>query len=187
MTNHILTPVEAAAARRVEHLFNSYLYQLRSLEQVVAPPVSMAAYAALVAADEAAETQHVPEMGSMARGLHVLSNSLQELATCLSEAYMDLEEFIDGKDFQQFAARKRFEDARENGYTDEADVAADGSTLVLRTEPEALAPFQLRVVLAKFFSSVTAQGERIGSSGPEAYAYHSSLVANEVVFALRQP
>lgn len=185
MQTNVLTPVNAPAVSRVEHLFNSYLYQLRSLEQVAASPQSMAAHTALVAADEAGGTRHVAEMGSMLRGLHVLSNSLQQLATCLSEAYMDLEEFLDGKDFQYFAASKRLTDARERGYTDEADVSADGRRLVLRTEPEALAPFQLRVVLANYFTNTTAQGERIGSSKATDYAYYSSFIVDEIVFRLR--
>ena len=184
----VIIPIDAPAISRVEHIFNSYLYQVRSLEHVVASPRSMAAYAALVAAEEATTTQNVAEMDGMLRGLQVLSNSLHELAHCLTEAYLELEEFItEGSDFQQFAAYKRVQDLEQYGYADEADVTPDGRAFCLRSEPEALAPFQLPVVLAEYFATTNTQGERIGTSGPADYAYYSSLVANELVFALRDP
>ena len=182
----ILRPLEAGGY--LGRILNTYLWHLRELDHAVVPRLSMAAYAELLVTDDANSTQHVAELGQLPAHLLVLGSSLGSLYECLTGAASLLEDFVEmGSDFQQFAASKRAEDAQWCGYTDPLDVSPDGNTIVLRHEPEALAPFELGNLLAPCFASPTNLGERIGSSGPEAYAYFNSILVNGLVFSPRNP
>jgi hypothetical protein len=169
---HILTPVDADG--RVNQVLNSYLYGLSSLEQVFVPRLSMAAHNALADDDKA-------EMGSMFLNLTTLATSLHQLAECLLAAHEELEIFVsEGTDLEWFALHKQRE-------------AVDAASRARRkpsnwqAKYQSLAPFQLHAVLARYFAGSPGGGERIGTSQPVDFSYHSDLLRNGLTFGLRDP
>lgn len=186
----ILQPFEDTD--RLARLFNTYLFRLRSLEAVTAPRECMRQWVKNTEAEGLEDQQRVAEIGLRLYSLQVLNNSLHSLYGCVQWAATELDSFIiEGGDFDFYAAQRRVEDAKDNGFTEPEDVTPDGKDFRLRTEPEALAPFQLHVVLAAYFPSsaelAAVEGERIGSSDPAAFAYWHNLILNDIVFALDTP
>jgi hypothetical protein len=170
-------------------LFDAYQRFLLSYEHVTAPRESMADLAMLTAQDDGHDTKLVAELAYRHYQLTLSVQALRNFYQCVSLATLELETFLsEGADFQLYAANTRMQDAELLGYTDEQALGADGSARCLRLdEPEALAPFQLRVVLAKYFPGGSPDGEKIGSSGPADFAVLTNIVRNEIVFALRNP
>lgn len=193
MSYQLFTPIEEVATDRLAQIFNAYLYQLGSAEAVTAPRESMQQAQDLLTAQEIDEAEAVAEMSSRLYSLQVLAQALPDLYQHLQAAHIELlwwtneDKEDDDQNFLRYAASRRLEDAELFGYTDGADLSEDGKTIRLRDEPEALAPFQLARMLAPHFASDSLNGERIGSSGPAAYGYWSTLILNQTRFTLRDP
>jgi hypothetical protein len=169
MQLNILTPIDTHG--QPDQVFNSYLYNLVSLEKVVLPRLSMAAHATLVDND----AQYVSEMDAMLYHLATLATSLHQLSACLLSAHEELEIFMsEGADLEWFAHYKR-------------DAAAQQKSSHRPAQSQSLAPFQLHAVLAPFFAGYLDGGERIGTSQATDFRYHSDLLRNELTFVLRDP
>lgn len=175
MQLNILTPVDTHG--QPDQVFNSYLYNLVSLEKVVVPRLSMAAHATLV--DNGA--QDVSEMGAMLYHLATLATSLHQLSDCLVIAHEELEVFVgEGADLEWFARYKQHEAAQQAGRRKK-------SPSNWQAKPKSLAPFQLRTVLARCFVGGPGGGEQIGSSQAVDFRYHNDLLRNGLTFGLRDP
>jgi hypothetical protein len=174
---------------KLARLFDNYQRFLLSYERVITPRESMAALVILTGQEGMYDTKLVAELTYRHYHLMLGVQALRSFYQCVSLATLELEEFLsEGADFQLYAANARMQDAELFGYTDEQDLDTDGGALRLRLgKPEALAPFQLQVVLAKFFPGSSPDGEKIGSSGPADFAVLTNIVRNEIVFALRNP
>lgn len=170
-------------------LFDSYQMFLLSYERVITPRESMTDLAMLTAQEDMYDTKQVAELAYRHYHLMLGVQALRSFYKCVSLATLELETFLsEGADFQLYAANARMQNAKLFGYIDEQDFVTNGNTLRLRLdEPEALAPFQLQVVLAKFFPGSSPDGEKIGSSGSADFAVLTNIVRNEIVFALLNP
>lgn len=172
MQINIQIPIDAQG--KLDQVFNSYLYNLVSLEKVVVPRISMAAHGALT-------DDNTAEMGAMLYHLTTLNNSFQQLASCLLGAAAELEIFVsEGADLEWFARYKQDEAARQSGRRKK-------SPSNWQAKPKSLAPFQLRAVLACYFVGGLGGGEQIGTSQAIDFRYHSDLLRNGLTFGLRDP
>jgi hypothetical protein len=170
MHYHVLTPVDTHG--QLDQVFNSYLHNLVSLEKVVVPHLSVAAHGSLAEDDTAA-------MGAMLYHLTTLNNSLHQLASCLLDAANELETFVsEGADLDGYARAKKDEAARQAGRRKRK--SSDW-----QAKPQSLVPFQLHTVLASYFVGGPGGGERIGTSQPIDFRYHSDLLHNGLTFNLR--
>lgn len=181
MHTQILIPIDGFD--RCATLLNAYQRSLLPLEAATIIDQSMAGHAALTAQDEANNTQHLADLAQRQYHLLLLTHSFHKLYACLCHAQLELEEFAsEGANLNDYAAQKRAEYVVEYGSDDGKDYHPDGS-VGLRDDSKALAPFQLALTLAPFFAgNTTSQGECIGSSLPQDFAYFSNLVATDPVF-----
>jgi hypothetical protein len=186
MQTNILQPLNAFDY--LARLFDAYQRFLLSYELITVPRESMADLAMLTAQEDIYDTKLVVELAYRRYQLTLGVQALRSFYQCVSLATLELETFLsEGADFQLYAANARMQDAKEFGYTDKQDLSADGRTLRLRIgEPEALADFQLWVVLSKYFPGGPPDGEKIGSSGPADFAVLTNIVRNELVFVTRR-
>ena len=154
-------------------VLNSLLYQLRSLEQVAVPRLSMAALAPLVEED-------VAYVGELLYRLTATANALHQLAANLWGAFDALDLFVsEGWDLETFARFKQQEAAQGRRRSRRLSTRP--------APPTDLAPFHLHRVLAGYFVGSPGEGEKIGSSQPGDYALLTSLVVDETRFTRRDP
>lgn len=170
----IIQPVSAAG--RLDQVLNSFLHSLslRTLEQVATPTLSAATLAAL-------DDNDVAYLGELFWRLAAVNNSLHQLANCLLAAHFELELFKEecAADLDQYARYKQQEAAGPAGRR-------QLSTRLVK--PTSLLPFSLKAVLAPcFVGHRPSYVERIGTSQPSHFSYHSSLLADDLLHGLRDP
>ena len=176
MPFHLLKPIQADD--NLASLFNAYLRGLSTISIIAMPRETMHEFAL--------EPHEDIDQEKRLYGLLVLHRSLRDLHHCILEAIRTLDDFFDTfhGDFVAYAAINRIQ-AVWQGFGEEDDWGLDDLP-IYKEDEDSLHGYTVHADLQGYFPGSACAGEKIGTSGPEAYAAFSELVVHQTDFSIRK-